>query len=161
VLHVNVIAVGRLKERFWADACAEYLKRLSRYAKVRVSEVPASAASAAGASEARARETRALAHRLAALAPALDARTVLLDRKGAQLTSEEFAFLIAGFARDGASTLNLVIGGSTGVDAALLLAVDKVVSFGRVTLPHNLARVVCLEQLYRACRINAGEPYHK
>jgi 23S rRNA (pseudouridine1915-N3)-methyltransferase len=188
MLRVRVIAVGRLKERYWVDACAEYLKRLGRYVRIEVCEVADCDPNASGGPDAaRRRETLGIARLLGGGAPgrgfggsAAVARggaatsahggataagatsfTILWDRSGTPVSSEELAELLHRLMVAGKSQLNLIIGGSTGVDAALLPRLDESLSFGRITLPHNLARVVCLEQLYRACRINAKEPYHK
>jgi 23S rRNA (pseudouridine1915-N3)-methyltransferase len=164
MLHVNIYAVGRLKERFWREACEEYLKRLRRYARVSVVEVAdIDPATCGGEAQARERESHEVARllRKAAGADARNSLNILLDISGEALASEDIAALLAGAADKGKSTVNIVVGGSGGIDASLLPSLDCRVSFGRITLPHNLARVVCLEQLYRAFRINANEPYHK
>jgi 23S rRNA (pseudouridine1915-N3)-methyltransferase len=88
---------------------------------------------------------------------------IILGSPAAYLAAQNITWAETSDIPNTSQTINgdLIIGGSTGVDAALLPNLDQRLSFGRITLPHNLARVVCLEQLYRACRINAGEPYHK
>lgn len=147
MLHITVYAVGKLKEAFWKDAVAEYLKRLGGYAKVEVRELPDSNLE---------RESAAL---LAAL-PERDP-VVLLDVRGKETSSEGIARLIEGYALDGASRLAFVIGGSDGVSEEVKRRADARISFGPITLPHNLARVVLMEQIYRAFKIMRGEPYHK
>lgn len=144
---ITIFAVGKLKERFWKDACAEYLKRLSAYAKVEVRELPDSNVR---------EESQAL---LAALPEKVP--VVLLDIKGKETSSEGLAELIDDYGLSGDSHLAFVIGGSDGVSDEVKKRATRRVSFGPITLPHNLARVVLLEQIYRAFKINRGEPYHK
>ncbi|WP_165055197.1 MULTISPECIES: 23S rRNA (pseudouridine(1915)-N(3))-methyltransferase RlmH [unclassified Adlercreutzia] len=156
-MRISVVAVGKLKERFWADACAEYLKRLSGYAKVTVREVAdVDPGRAGGVEAARAREGAAI---LAAIAPS--SHMVLMAIEGRQRSSEQLAARLDALTLGGASDITFVIGGSDGVDAAVYARADETLSFGPITLPHNLARVVLLEQVYRAFKISRGEPYHK
>jgi 23S rRNA (pseudouridine1915-N3)-methyltransferase len=156
-LRLDIVAVGRLKEDYWVRACAEYRKRLSRYATLSISEVAAqSASSEADCGRVLREEAVRLRQRLAA-----GACTVVLDRAGRQFTSEEMAAHIVELQNHGVSRLAFVIGGSWGIDETLKAEADLLLSFGTMTLPHNLARVVLLEQLYRWFRIINGEPYHK
>lgn len=156
-MRITVVAVGRLKERFWTDACAEYAKRLSAYANVRVVEVPDRDPAKSGGEEAgRALEGRAI---LAAIPER--SHVVLLDIGGAERTSEQIAAGLDGLMTRGTSSVTFVIGGSCGVSEEVRRRADERLSFGRITLPHNLARVVLLEQVYRAFKIMRGEPYHK
>lgn len=150
VLKITVIAVGKLKERFWKDACAEYLKRLGGYVHVAVREVPDSDPD---------REASCI---IAALdAAGRDVHAVLLDICGEETSSEQLAAKLDTLAVRGASHVAFIIGGSDGVTEAVRARAAERLSFGPITLPHNLARVVLLEQIYRACRINRNEPYHK
>ncbi|MEG1517834.1 MAG: 23S rRNA (pseudouridine(1915)-N(3))-methyltransferase RlmH [Raoultibacter sp.] len=144
---ISIIAVGKLKERFWKEACDEYLKRLQAYAKVAVREIPDSAP---------AREEAAI---LAALPS--DAHTILLDIGGKETSSQALSAKLDALALGGISHVAFVIGGSDGVTSAVKAAAQERLSFGPITLPHNLARVVLLEQVYRAYKISRGEPYHK
>jgi len=150
-----LIAVGRLKERFWRDAAEEYLKRLGPYATVRVVEI-------ADRDSGR-DETRALAEEGADILRAIPdgAHVIALEVAGKPLSSEGFSARLDALALDGRSTVAFVIGGSVGLDAPVLARADERISLGPMTLPHNLARVVLLEQIYRAFRISRGEPYHK
>lgn len=150
MLKITVIAVGKLKERFWKDACAEYLKRLGAYVKIDVREVADSSAQ---------REAPLIANALAGLPP--DTHVVLLDIAGAPTSSEQLAELLDRTALRGVSNVAFIIGGSDGVLESVKKAADERMSFGPITLPHNLARVVLLEQIYRACKISRSEPYHK
>lgn len=147
MLTITIFAVGKLKEQFWKDACAEYLKRLGAYAKVKVREIPDST---------KEREAEAL---LAAL-PTQDP-IILLDIHGKEVSSESLSAKIENYALDGTSHLAFVIGGSDGVTKEIQEKAMERISFGPITLPHNLARVVLLEQIYRAFKIARNEPYHK
>lgn len=157
MMRITVVAVGKLKERFWADACAEYLKRLKAYAKVEVKEIAdVDPAKAGGIDGARDKEGGAI---LAALPEA--SHVILLAIEGKERTSEGFSRRLDELALAGSSDIAFVVGGSDGVSDAVRVRADEQLSFGRITLPHNLARVVLLEQVYRACKISRGEPYHK
>lgn len=147
MLTITIFAVGKLKEQFWKDACAEYFKRLGAYAKVKVREIPDST---------KEREAEAL---LAAL-PTQDP-IILLDIRGKEVSSESLSAKIENYALDGTSHLAFVIGGSDGVTKEIQEKATERISFGPITLPHNLARVVLLEQIYRAFKIARNEPYHK
>ncbi len=153
----TIVAVGKLKERFWTDACREYLKRLQPYAKTQVIEVAdVDPARAGGESAAVDREGTSIAKALPERA-----HVVLLDIGGTQRSSESLSKRIDDLGLRGESELAFVIGGSCGVSSDVRGRADETLSFGPITLPHNLARVVLLEQLYRACKISRGEPYHK
>jgi 23S rRNA (pseudouridine1915-N3)-methyltransferase len=155
-MRITVISVGRLKEQYWRDAAAEYLKRLTAYADVRVVEV-------GDVDPGRGGEARALAEEGTAVLKAIPdgAHVIALEITGRQLTSEQFSERIAQLGLEGRSSLAFVIGGSVGLSGDVLSRADERLSFGAVTLPHNLARIVLLEQVYRAFRIARGEPYHK
>lgn len=147
MLTITIFAVGKLKESFWKDACAEYLKRLGGYAKVTVREIPDST---------KEREAQAIQAVLPQNTPIL-----LLDIKGKEASSEQLSQKIDDYALRGASQLCFIIGGSDGVTKEIKQQATERISFGPITLPHNLARVVLLEQIYRAFKISRGEPYHK
>ena len=154
---ITVVAVGKLKERFWADACAEYVKRLSAYASIKMVEIPDRDPAKTGGEEAgRALEGKAI---LAAIPER--SHVVLLDIGGKEHSSEEIASHLNDLMLRGESSITFVIGGSCGVSSEVRARADERLSFGRITLPHNLARVVLLEQVYRAFKIMRGEPYHK
>ncbi len=157
LMKFTIVAVGKLKERFWVDACAEYLKRLQPYARTAVQEVsdvdPARAGGTAAALE---KEGTAI---LGALSSS--SYVVLLDIDGKQRSSEDFSRHLDELKLQGISDISFVIGGSDGVSQAVRDRADETLSFGPITLPHNLARVVLLEQVYRAEKISRGEPYHK
>jgi 23S rRNA (pseudouridine1915-N3)-methyltransferase len=148
-----ILAVGRLRSSY-REACDDYLRRLSRYVKVR--EVQVREASRAPTVEAQRKEE---AGRLLAQAPG-GAAMVALAREGSAWTSEELARRMEGW-RMAARPFAFVIGGSRGLAPGLLASAAERWSLGPLTLPHELARVLVTEQLYRAFTIIRGEPYHK
>lgn len=153
----TVIAIGKLKERFWADACAEYAKRLQPYARTSVVELADVDPARAGG------DAVAVEREGAAILKALPERAhvVVLAIDGRQRSSEDLSARIDELGVSGVGEVAFVIGGSCGVSPDVRARADELLSFGPITLPHNLARVVLLEQLYRACKISRGEPYHK
>ena len=148
-----ILGVGRLRSSY-REACDDYLRRLSRYAKVR--EVEVREASRSPTVETRRNEE---AGRLRDRVPA-GAAVVALAREGSAWTSEELARRVEGW-RVAARPLAFAIGGSHGLASGLLDTAAARWSLGPLTLPHELARVVVVEQLYRAFTIIRGEPYHK
>ena len=147
MLKITVIAVGKLKERFWRDACAEYSKRLGGYCNLTVREIPDS--------------NREQESPLVLEALPENATIVVLDIQGKETSSEALANQIERYTVEGVSHLVFVIGGSDGLTNAVKERASLRMSFGPITLPHNLARVVLLEQVYRAFKIIKREPYHK
>lgn len=154
-MRLEVLAVGRLKERYWRDAADEYLKRLRPYATVRETEV-ADVDLARGEDLARRAEAEAILRVLPETS-----YVVALDARGRQLSSEGLADWLAERGVRGESAVAFVVGGSAGLDEAVLARANERLSLGAMTLPHQLARVVLLEQVYRAFRIMRGEPYHR
>lgn len=154
MLHITIIAVGRLKERFWTEACDEYLKRMRPYADIRVVEI--------ADRDVDRDETRALRDEAADILRAIPPRAAVtvLDLAGRSRSSEEFAEWLERRPLEGEEQLCFVIGGAAGLDESIR-SLGARLSFGPMTLPHNLARVVLLEQLYRAFRIMRNEPYHR
>ena len=160
-MNIEIICVGKLKERYWQDAADEYIKRLGRFAKVTVTELPeerlrgTSAADEAAVIKAEGEEI------LAKLLPGPQSYIIALAVNGRRLTSEGLAEKIAGLALEGKSRVAFVIGGSLGLSGEVLKAADMQLSFSDFTFPHQLMRVILLEQVYRAFKINANETYHK
>ncbi len=142
---INIVCVGKLKERFFADACAEYLKRLSCFAAVKVEELP---------------ERRTLAEEAELILPRMRGAAVVLAVEGKGLSSEALAETMKGYAAAG-KEVTFVIGSSCGLDARVKERADLLLSFSAMTFPHQLMRVILLEQVYRAFMINAGREYHK
>ncbi|NBD25086.1 23S rRNA (pseudouridine(1915)-N(3))-methyltransferase RlmH [Paenibacillus glycinis] len=159
-MHIQIAAVGKLKEKYLVLGIAEYAKRLGPYVKLTLTEVADERApetmSAAEEAQVREREGERL---LAQLKP--DAHVVALALDGELWSSEDLAAQLDSLATYGRSHVAFVIGGSTGLAPAVLKRAQQRLSFGRMTLPHQLMRLVLLEQVYRAVKINRGEPYHK
>jgi 23S rRNA (pseudouridine1915-N3)-methyltransferase len=159
-MRITILAVGKLKERYLVEGCGEYLKRLGRYATVQVVEVAEEQApetlSVAEQQQVLAREGERLLGRLR------DGQYVIaLALDGTAYTSEAFAAHLQRLAVDGHSDLAFVIGGSLGLSPAVLARADLRLTFGAFTYPHQLIRLILLEQIYRGFRIMKGEPYHK
>ncbi len=151
---LRIVAVGRLRTPHWKAAAAHYLGRLSRWRAV--TEIVVRDGDAALSPAARnAAEGRAL---LAALRPG-DV-PICLDERGRSLTSRRFADLLQELSEDANRTPCFVVGGAFGLDEAVRAAADRLLAFGPMTLPHELARVVLLEQLYRAEALLRNVPYH-
>ncbi len=157
---VNVICVGKLKEKFYIDAVGEYEKRLQRHCKLSVIELTEQRLSDAP-SEAEIR--RALAAEAAAIREKLPkgGAVVALCIEGKPLTSPQFAEKLRQFALEGQSQVSFLIGGSCGLDEGLKKEADLRLSFSPMTFPHHLARVMLLEQIYRGYQILEGSKYHK
>ncbi len=154
-MRLTIIAVGKLKETWFRDAAAEYLKRLEPYATVSVTEVPDRDVSRD--------ETTALAEEGAAILKAIppSAHVIALNIAGASRDSVGFARHLEDLALGGRSSVAFVIGGAAGMSATVLDRADERMSLGPMTIPHQLARVLLLEQLYRAFKISRNEPYHR
>ena len=157
---VMVICVGKLKERFYIDAAAEYVKRLGRYCKLELVELPEQRLpedpSPAEIARALAREAEAIR---AKLPPA--AAVVAMCIEGKLRSSEELAALLEDAGSGGEKCLAFVIGSSFGLDEGLKKDAWVRLSMSPMTFPHHLARVMLLEQLYRGFQINEGGKYHK
>lgn len=159
-MKITVVAVGKIKERFFEDAVKEYEKRLGRYCKLEIVQV-ADEKTPDGAGEALERQIKEReGERI--LAQIKDgAYVIALAIEGKMLDSEELAEKLGQLAVGGVSHLAFVIGGSLGLSEAVLARADYRLSFSRMTFPHQLMRVILLEQIYRGYRIINGEPYHK
>ena len=157
---VTILCVGKLKEKFYAEAAAEYAKRLSRYCKLEILELPEerlpenpSPAQIAAALE---KEAAAIRSRLPS-----SALIIALCVEGTACSSEELARRMADLANRGAQQLVFLIGSSFGLHPSLKAQAQIRLSMSPMTFPHHLARVMLLEQIYRAYQINTGGQYHK
>lgn len=152
VITINLVCVGNLKEKFWAEAQNEYIKRLAKFCKFNIIEV-AEQNRTSSVAETIAREGKLILEKCKGC-------TFLFDLGGKNLSSENFALLIEKESQL-SSTITFVIGGSYGVSEQAKARAKALISFGAQTLPHNLARIVAIEQIYRAFNIIAGTSYHK
>lgn len=160
VLGVHLICVGRLKEKYYREAAAEYAKRLGHYCKLTVTELaerrlPPSP-SPGEVAAALAREGEAIRQKIPA-----GAGVVALCVEGEQRSSPELSRLLADWSNTGGGPLALVVGGSYGLDGELKRSARLRLSMSKLTFPHHLARVMVLEQIYRAFKIQEGSAYHK
>ena len=153
MIKLNIVAVGKLKEKFWTDAINEYVKRISKYATLSVIECPE------GVDEGNAE--RLQKQEESGILKKIKGYCVLLAIDGDLIKSEDLANLIERESTKGNSEFTFVIGGSRGVSDAVRKRADKLISFGRVTYPHQLMRVILSEQLYRATTIINKTNYHK
>ena len=159
-MNITILCVGKLKEKYWRDAEAEYSKRLKRFANLQITELKKSLlpANASPADEAAVKEAEGEAI-LAKIRPS--DYVISLEIGGKGLSSTQLSAKIDELGLQGKSNIVFVIGGSLGLSPAVLKRADDKLSFSKMTFPHALARIILLEQLYRGCKINAGERYHK
>jgi len=159
-MNIKVITVGKLKEKFLKDGIEEYLKRLKAYAKVEIIEV-AEEKEPANVSPndeliIKDREGARILEKVKA-----GSYLIALAIDGKQLSSEELAQKLDRLALEGKSDLSIVIGGSLGLSTEVLQKADFQLSFSKMTFPHQLMRLILMEQIYRAFKIIKGEKYHK
>lgn len=161
MMRVNLITVGKLKEKYWRDAAAEYVKRLGAFCKVEIVELNECRLS----DEPSDKEIQsALETEAAAMQKYLDANgayNIAMCIEGKQLTSEELSAAMTGCGTRGYSTLNFVIGSSFGIAPSVKQRADMRLSMSKMTFPHQLARILLLEQIYRGFQIEKGSKYHK
>lgn len=159
-MKITIVTVGKIKEKYLKDAIAEYSKRLSKYCKLEIIEVADEKtpdnASAVVEEQIQAKEAERILKYVKE-----DAYVITLEIHGKQLTSEELADKIEKLGVQGTSHIMLIIGGSIGLGEEVLKRSDFALSFSKMTFPHQLMRVILLEQIYRSYRIISGEPYHK
>ena len=152
MLTVNIVCVGNLKENFWTDAQKEYSKRLSKFCKLNIIEL----------TEQNKYEDieKILLVEGEDIEKRLAGKCLLLDIEGKEYSSNQLASLISQISLN-ESIITFVIGSSYGVSQGVKNKIKDKLSFGKATYPHNLARIILLEQVYRAFMINSGSKYHK
>ena len=159
-MNITVITVGKLKERYFKEAVEEYSTRLSKYCKLEIAEVP----------DEKAPENLSPAQELIIIQKEgqgilkyvkEDTYVIALAIQGKQLSSVGLAEFINNLGIKGKSNIAFIIGGSLGLSDEVLKRADYKLSFSPMTFPHQMMRVILLEQVYRGFRINKGEPYHK
>ena len=159
-MNINIIAIGKLKERYWQDAVREYSKRLGSYCSLQIIELKESplranpsAADELAVKEAEGQEILRRIRR--------GDYVISLEIRGKGMSSEQLAAKIEDLALNGKSTIDFVIGGSLGLSPAVSQRADLKLSFSAMTFPHQMMRVILLEQIYRSFKIIRGETYHK
>lgn len=159
-MNITIIAVGKLKERYIKEAVGEYSTRLSKYCRLEIIEVPDEKApetlSPAQELLVKDKEGQGILKHIKE-----DSYVIALAIQGKQLSSEDFAALINDLGIRGRSNITFIIGGSLGLSDEVLKRADYKLSFSLMTFPHQLIRVILLEQVYRGYRIITGAPYHK
>ena len=159
-MKITLITVGKIKEKYWNMAIDEYTKRLSRYCKLNIIEV-ADEKTVEDPSEAQANAIKDKeGERILSNIPE-GAYVIALAIEGKMLDSVELSKKIDDLALMGNSNIVLIIGGSLGLSENVMQRADYKLSFSKMTFPHQMMRVILLEQIYRAFRISNGEPYHK
>ena len=160
MIKTTVIAVGKLKEKYLKDACDEYLKRLKAFAKVNIIEINEYKVSDSPSKSEIETVLQKEGEAIIAKIPK-GAFVIPMCIEGKQLSSEEISEKISSIAVSGVSEAVFIIGGSFGLSDGVKALGDLKLSFGKITLPHQLMRVILSEQIYRAFRIMNHEPYHK
>lgn len=159
-MKITIVAVGKIKEKYWKDAISEYSKRLGAYCDLKIIEVAdektPDQASQAAEEVIRDKEGERILKHLKD-----DMYVITLEISGQMLTSESLAKKIEDLGIQGKSSIAFVIGGSIGLGKEVLRRSNYALSFSKMTFPHQLMRVILLEQVYRSFKIQRGEPYHK
>lgn len=159
MLNINIICVGKLKENYLKDAIAEYSKRLSKYCNLKFIEIQdeklPNKINESIIAEIKGKECKKIIENIKK-----DSYVMALDLKGKQYTSEEFSKKLEEITVKGYSTVNFIIGGTLGLTDEVLQRSNELISFSKMTFPHQLIRVFLEEQLFRAFKISNNETYH-
>ncbi|WP_404446610.1 23S rRNA (pseudouridine(1915)-N(3))-methyltransferase RlmH [Sutcliffiella horikoshii] len=159
-MNISIITIGKLKEKYLKQGIDEYLKRLSAYAKIDIIELPDEKApeqlSDAEMEQVKNKEGERILAKISD-----DTHVIALAIEGKQRSSEELAKEMDKLATYGKSKIAFVIGGSLGLSSDVMKRANDTLSFSKMTFPHQLMKLILLEQVYRGFRINRGEPYHK
>lgn len=159
-MEITIIGVGKLKEKYLKDGIAEYQKRMKSYAPVNIIELPDEPApnvlSDAEVEQVKVKEGNRILEKIPERA-----HVIVLDLRGKQFTSEQFSSHIEDAMTYGSSHFVFIIGGSHGLSQDVLKRADTKICFGKMTYPHQLMRLILIEQIYRAFKIMRNEPYHK
>ena len=153
---INIVAVGRIKEDYYKKAFEEYVKRLGRFALIKVYETEETTFS-----KEKGMEKTALLREEEKILPLIKGHTFALAIEGRGLSSEEFSDKIKKLKEKGVSELTFIVGGSYGLSETVKKRADELISFSEMTFPHTLFRVMLAEQIYRALMIDSGSSYHK
>jgi 23S rRNA (pseudouridine1915-N3)-methyltransferase len=159
-VNISIVTVGKLKEKYLKQGIEEYLKRLTSYAKVEIIEV-ADEKAPEELSELEMEQVKQKEGERILAKISQDTHVIALAISGKMQSSEQLADSLDKLATYGKSKLAFVIGGSLGLSDEVLKRANEQLSFSKMTFPHQLMRLILVEQIYRAFRINRGEPYHK
>jgi len=159
MLNINIVCVGKIKENYLRDAIAEYSKRLSKYCRLKMIELPdeklPSKLYNSTILEIKEKETKKIMEAIKT-----DSYVICLDLKGTEMSSETFSKKLEQISVTGKSTITFVIGGTLGMTEELLKQANETICFSKMTFPHQLIRVFLLEQIFRAFKISKNETYH-
>lgn len=159
-MNISIVTIGKLKEKYLKQGIEEYLKRLSTYAKVDIIELPDEKApenlSETEMEQVKEKEGERILSKISD-----ETHVIALAIEGKMKSSEQLAKDLDQLATYGKSKVAFVIGGSLGLSKDVMKRANDTLSFSKMTFPHQLMRLILLEQVYRAFRINRGEPYHK
>lgn len=159
MININIICVGKLKEDYLKNAISEYSKRLSKYSNLNIIELQdeklPNKINDTIKEEIKKKEGEKIISQIKK-----DSYTMVLDLKGKEMTSEDFSKKIDNIGVNGFSTINFIIGGTLGLSSEVLEKANELVSFSKMTFPHQLIRVFLLEQIFRAFKISNNETYH-
>ena len=160
MLHINIVCVGKLKEKYLQDAISEYSKRLTKYCSLSITELPdeklPNNLSDSLINIIKEKESdNIMSH------TEKNSYIIALDLHGKQFSSEEFPEKIMNISTNSSSTITFIIGGTLGLSDKLLLVSNELICFSKMTFPHQLIRVFLLEQLFRAFKISNNETYHR
>ncbi len=160
MIHINIICVGKIKEAFFKDSINEYSKRLNKYCSLSITELQdekiPNNPSEKEIKIIKDKEGQNILNNIKK-----DSYIICMDLKGKQFTSEEFSTKIEDISLNKSSTITFIIGGSLGISENVLKFSNELISFSKMTFPHQLFRVILLEQIYRAFKIINNETYHK
>ena len=159
-MNITIIAIGKLKEKYWQDAVSEYSKRLGAYCKLNIIELKESPLAANPSKADEEAVKRAEGEEILSKISKGD-YVISLEIKGKGLDSEGLASKIEQLGIEGKSSIVFIIGGSLGLDKAVSDRADFKLSFSAMTFPHQMMRVILLEQIYRSFKIMRNETYHK
>ena len=160
MLTINIICCGKIKESFWNNAIDEYSKRLSKYIKLNIIEIPDEKVPDKVNDNIINNIKNIEANKMIQKLPK-ESYIIALDLNGKQYSSEEFAKKISTYSVNGISSITFIIGGTLGIGDDVMKLVKEKISFSKMTFPHQLMRVIFLEQLYRAFKIINNETYHR
>ena len=161
MIKINLITVGKLKEKYWRDAVAEYSKRLGAFCKLEIIELNESKLPDDPSDKQKLSALEAEAKTMQQYLDTKGSFTIAMCIEGKQMTSEELSKKLDYCGANGCSTVNFIIGSSFGISEEIKKRADLRLSMSEMTFPHQLARVMLIEQIYRAFQISANTKYHK
>ncbi len=159
-MNLSIVCIGKLKETYWSEAVREYVKRLSKYCTLTINELKEERLPE-GASPAQELAVKKAEGKNILKQIKQSTFVIVLDLKGKALSSEVFAKNMETLALEGKSEIAFVIGGSLGLSEDVIERADFLLSFSKMTFPHQMMRIILLEQIYRCFKINRNETYHK